>query len=99
MRIVLTDTFDFKLFKKLPIRIIIDKIDREEACFNLEFSQEEGELTNLITDREMLVRISDYCGFVLNEGKKDEVVLRENDRVYVVKKENSSLLFYEILID
>jgi len=99
MRIILTDKFDLGMFKKYPIKVIVDKISKEEVCFNLEFSQEEGELVNTITDEEMLVQLNDYCGLVLDKGKNTEVKLEGNDRVYVVEKKEDKLIIYEILTD
>jgi len=98
MRIILKDKLDLTMFKKYPLKLILDKIDKEEACFNIEFAQEENELFNEIQDLEFLAELSDYCGFVINEERRP-YKLKENDRIYVSIKENGKIIFYEILID
>jgi uncharacterized ubiquitin-like protein YukD len=102
MQTVLTDKFDLTMFGKYPIKVIIDKLDKsekEDICFELEFRQEENELINTITNTDLLVEISDFCGFVLNEGKNTEIKLKGNETVYVVNKENGKIVFYELLTD
>jgi len=97
--LVLSDRMDLSLFDRYPQRIIIDKLSKDEACFEIEFRQEEGELINTITNEEMLVELSDLCGFIIEKGKKQKVKLKERgDRIFVVKKEDN-LEFYEILVD
>jgi hypothetical protein len=99
MRTVLVDKFDLSMFKEYPIEIVIDKPWKEEVCIDLEDGQEEGFLVNTITDEEIIVRISDMCGFELKKGQDVEVKLKENDRVFVVFKEEDKIKIYEILIN
>lgn len=101
MKTFLTDKFELNEFGKYPMKVIVDRLDKEEVCFDLEFKQEEeeDELVNTITNKELLVEISDLCGFVLKEGKNEKIELKGNERVYVVKKENGKIVFYEILTD
>jgi len=102
MQTVLTDKFDLNGFGKYPMKVIVDKLDKsdkEEICFELEFKQEEGELINMITNEELLSEISDLCGFDLEKGKDVEVKLKGYERVYIPQKENGKIVFYEILTD
>ncbi len=102
MKTILTDKFDLNRFGKYPMKVIVDKLDKsdkEEICFELEFKQEEGELINMITNEELLSEISDLCGFDLEKGKDVEVKLKGYERVYIPQKENGKIIFYEILTD
>jgi hypothetical protein len=101
MKTVLTDKFELNEFGKYPMKVIIDRLTKDEVCFDIEFKQEEEEewFVNTITDKELLVELSDLCGFVLKEGKNERVELKGNERVYVVKKENGKIVFYELLTD
>jgi hypothetical protein len=83
------------------MKVIIDRLSKQEVCFDIEFKQEEeeDELVNTITDKELLVEISDLCGFVLKEGKNERIELKGDERVYVVKKENGKIVFYELITD
>jgi hypothetical protein len=99
MKTVLTDKLELNEFGKYPMKVIIDRLSKEEVCFDLEFKQEEGELLNTITNTDLLTEISDLCGFVLNKGKNDKIELKGDERVYVVKKEGGKIVFYELLTD
>ena len=100
MQTILMDKFDLNGFGKYPMKVIVDKLDKEEICFELEFKQEEGELINTITNEELLAEISDLCGFDLEKGKDVEIKLKGSERVYIPQKENGKILFfYEILTD
>ena len=94
MKTVLVDKFDLNLFGKYPIRVIIDRANKDEVCFELEFKQEEGELINTVTNEQTLVEVSDLCGFVLEEGKEQKIDFNGYERVYVVEKENGKIVFY-----
>jgi hypothetical protein len=101
MKTILTDKFELGNFGKYPIKLIVDRLGKDEVCFDIEFKQEEeeDELVNTITDTELLTEISDLCGFVLKKGKNVKVELKGDERVYVVKKENGKIIFYELLTD
>jgi len=98
MRIILKDKIDLNMFERYPLKLILDKINKEEACFNIEFAQEEGELFNEVQDLEFLAELSDYCGFVISDERKD-YELRETDRIYIPVKEKGKMVFYELLMD
>lgn len=99
MRTVLVDKFDLGMFKEYPIEVIIDKPYKEEFCIDIEHGQEDGFLVNAITNEDLLVQISDLCGFELKKGEDVEVKLKEEDRVFVVTNNGKKLLIHEILIN
>jgi hypothetical protein len=98
MRTILSDKFSLDILESYPKKVIIDKVEKEEFCTHLEFSQEMNELINTITDKDLINEISDLCGFDLIEGKDTLIKLKNYDEFYVVTKEGKKIVIYEILI-
>jgi len=98
MRLILLDRFNLNMFKEYPIGVVIDKLSVNEFCLGVENAQDEGYLINTITDESLLKEISKLCGFELKKGEKKRVKLFLYDKVYIIKKRDKKLIFYEILI-
>jgi len=99
MRLVLLDKFGLDMFESYPVNVTIDKVDVDEVCITLENGQEFGYLVNIINDEKLVMGISGLCGFELMKGVNKEEKLKEDDKVYVVQKNEENLTFYEVWVN
>ena len=99
MRLVLLDRFNLNKLESYPANLTIDKIESDEVCISLENAQNYGYLVNTVTDEELIMQISELCGFELMRGEERGEKLKEDDKAYVVQREGKKLTFFEIWVN
>jgi len=93
------DHFTFSVFETLPERVTISDVDPFEFRVTLQIEFDEGYITNMITDDELLDEIKRLTDVKLDKPKKKEIPkLKENDRLFIVLKEKGKLSVYKIKI-
>ena len=99
MRLVLLDKFELNKLESYPANLTVDKVESDEVCIALENAQEFGYLVNTVTDEELIMQISELCGFELMRGEERGEKLKEDDKAYVVQREGKKLTFFEIWVN
>ena len=87
-KIYVSDRFDFEMFAKLPLEVVIDETDISDFCCDMDYRYEDGDVKVVITDENVIRIVNLLCGTQIKKNA-DRVKLKEYDDLYVVLlKEN-----------
>jgi hypothetical protein len=71
------------MLNNFPVRVVIDKIDREEFCLELEFRLEDGELVNALGHDSTVKLVNTLCETQLQKNRVD-VKMNEGDTALII---------------
>jgi len=71
------------MLDKTPIKVIIDKVMRDEFCEKIEIYSETGDLKIALSRRSSAQIINTLCGTQL-ESNKARITLSEGDKAFII---------------
>jgi len=99
MRAYLLDKFDITSLNEYPTSLVIDEIEQDEFCMDVELWTEEGELVNGITNPVTLREVKKLCGVELKKGEEIIPKFDKYDRVLLIQRYVGKTRFFEIRFD
>jgi len=99
MKAYLVTKFDVNMLEEYPAQILVDEVDKDEFCLDLEFEQEEDSLVNTITNSVLLREIKALCGLELKKGEFIIPKLSKYDKAFVIQKGINKTRFFKVIIE
>ncbi len=79
----LVNAFSLNMIKEFPVRLTIDKIDKEEFCQTLDIRIENEELINAVGHDSTVKLVNTLCGTQLQKNRV-EVKMNEGDIALII---------------